>query len=257
MGKGNFSIDVTYGAGTKNFTPEMEQAIDDAADFWEDIIVGNNSGTNHNIEIEVSGENKGGPNVQGAAPLASANPTEIMTNSNGNVLSTAGTASVNTNAEVFEKLTSDMDLFTNTMKHEFGHVVGIGTLWEANDLIDPNNSVYNADTNAGEIYGELLGREGGEDIPLTSGVGQGSDNSHWAEEVFGNELMSHEAEEPGVSQPISEMTIASLEDIGWEVDYDLAEAFPDKSTSASAFMGDFSSSDSSSALALETDSSLM
>jgi hypothetical protein len=257
MAKGNFSIDVTFGEGTRNFTPEMKQAVNDAADFWESIIVGNNSGTDHNIEIEVSGENQGGPNAQGGAPLAGATFTETMTNSNGNVLSTAGAASVNTNAVVFEELTSDIDLFTNVMKHEFGHVVGIGTLWEANDLIDPDNSVYNADTNAGEIYGELLGREGSEDVPLTSGEGPGSDNGHWREEVFGNELMSHESEGPGISQPLSELTIASLEDIGWEVDYDLAEVFPDESTTASAFMGDVSSSNSSSALALETDSSLM
>jgi Leishmanolysin len=257
MANGNFSIDVTFGAGSRNFTPEMKQAINEAADFWEDVIVGNNSGTDHNIEIEVSGENQGGPNAQGGAPLAGAAFTDTMTNSNGNVLSTAGIAIVNTNAEVFESLTSDMDLFTNVMKHEFGHVVGIGGLWEANDLIDPDRGVYKADTNAGEVYGALLNREGSEDIPLTSGVGQGSDNSHWAEEVFGNELMSHQAEGPGTSQPFSELTIASLEDIGWEVDYDLAEAFPDESTTASAFMGDFSSSNSSSALALETDSSLM
>jgi predicted Zn-dependent protease len=155
MANGNFSIDVTFGKGTENFTPEMKQAINDAADFWEDVIVGNNSGTSHNLKIEVGGEDLGGVNEQGGATLAAAGPTETMTNSNGNVLSTAGAAFVNTNAEVFEASTSDIESFTNTMKHELGHAVGIGSLWEANHLIDPNNAVYNSATNAGKVYGEL------------------------------------------------------------------------------------------------------
>lgn len=97
----------------------------------------------------------------------------------------------------------------------------------------------------------------GKAIPLTSGVGEGSDIAHWQEEIFNNELMSHEVEASGSTMPLSEVTIASLEDLGWEVNYGVAEAFPDESTTASALMGDVSSSNSSSSLALDTDSSLM
>jgi hypothetical protein len=263
MAKSNFAIDVTFGQGTKNFSPEMKQAINDAADFWEGVIVGNNSGKSHNIKIEVAGEDLGEPDKQGSAALAFAAPTETMTNSHGNVLSTDGIAAVNTNAEVFQALNSDIDLFTNVVKHEFAHVVGIGTLWEANHLVDPNNAVYNAATNAGKVYGELQGLEVGKAIPLTSGVGVASDIAHWQEEFFQNELMSHEAEAPEYSMPLSELTIASLEDIGWEVNYGAAEAFPDRSTlaSAPALTTDLSSnnfaSDDYSSLALDAGSSFL
>ncbi|MGL5795256.1 MAG: leishmanolysin-related zinc metalloendopeptidase [Waterburya sp.] len=263
MTNSSFSIDVTFGQGTENFSPEIKQAINDAADFWESVIVGNNSGTSHNIQIEVGGEDLGGVNEQGSAALAGAAPIETMTNENGNVLSTAGAAFVNTNAEVFQAVTSDIEDFTNTMKHEFGHVVGIGTLWEANNLIDPNNAVYNSNTNAGKVFGELQGLEVGKAIPLTSGVGEGSDIAHWQEEFFQNELMSHEAEASGYSMPLSELSIASLEDIGWEVNYGAAEVFPDESTvaSAPALIADLSSSnivsDNYSSLALEPTTSLM
>jgi hypothetical protein len=51
-----------------------------------------------------------------------------------------------------------------------------------------------------------------------------SNYTHWREEIFNTELMTHEAEFDGV-MPLSQMTIASLRDIGWLVNYGAADFY--------------------------------
>lgn len=46
--------------------------------------------------------------------------------------------------------------------------------------------------------------------------------------------MTHLAEASGTSMPSSHMTIASLRDMGWNVNYGAAEAYPDGITSETA-----------------------
>ncbi|MGD1917407.1 MAG: leishmanolysin-related zinc metalloendopeptidase, partial [Pleurocapsa sp.] len=145
--------------------------------------------------------------------------------SNGNLLPTSCVSNINTIPEVIEDFNSNIEYFTETMIHEFGHVMGIGTLWEHNNLIDFATDTYSADTYAGSAYGELLGTNEATAIPLATGMGAGSDFSHWSEEVFDNELMSPSAEGVGIPEFASQMTIASLQDMGWNVDYGAAEAY--------------------------------
>jgi hypothetical protein len=218
---GDFNIEITFGQGTANFSPQMVDAVLEAAEFWENTITQSSFNGDHTLNIEVSGA------VQAEGTLASATFTDYAIDANNNIMPTLGVANVNTDPNILAS--SSVDSFTRTMIHEFGHVMGIGTLWEANGLIDPTTATYDANTNAGIVYGEiLLGQNTPEAIPLTTGEGEGSDFSHWDEEIFDNELMTHEAESLGVSSmPLSLMTLASLQDIGWNVDYDLAELYPD------------------------------
>jgi Leishmanolysin len=59
-------------------------------------------------------------------------------------------------------------------------------------------------------------------IPLEQGGGAGSNCGHWAEKCFLNEVMTSAANS---DLPISRLTIAGLEDLGYTVDYGTAEAF--------------------------------
>lgn len=120
------------------------------------------------------------------------------------------------------------------MTHEFAHVMGFGNLWRMNSLINPMTGVYFADSKAGLVYNRDNNTTG-VDIPLTTNEGTGSDLAHWQEETFGNELMTHEIEVSGISNPLSELTLASLEDIGWNVNYEVAELYPDSSTNLASF----------------------
>lgn len=223
----DFSIEIVYGAGSENFTIPMKSAINEAAQTWEDTILESTFLGEHTLTIEVGGEDFG---VDGFAAVASPNPGYggLALDTNYNFMPIRGSSSVNINPQVIQIFSSNPEYFSDLMTHEFGHVMGIGTLWEINDLIDPISGNYYANTNAGRVYSN-----GYENIPLTMGEGVGSDGGHWREETFGNELMTHELEFPGTSQPLSEMTLASLEDIGWNVDYGVADTYPDYYTAIS------------------------
>jgi hypothetical protein len=223
----DFSINVVFGEGSEAFSEEIKAGIQNAADFWENVISGSTFDGDHLLTIEVGGKDLG------KSTLAEATFSETKIDTNGNLLPIAGEATVNTNPEILQQFNSHDQHFIDTIDHEFGHVLGIGTLWEENKLIDVNNGVYNANTNAGKAYGELQGLSVSKAIPITTGEGEGSDLSHWQEEIFGNELMSHQGEDPSVHQPLSKVTIASLDDIGWNVNYGAAEIYPDSFTLAS------------------------
>ena len=221
----DFSIKVKLGAGTKNFTAGMKAAIEDAADIWEDAISQSNFSNGHTLTIEVRGENLG---ANGFEAKAGPEARTLRKDTNGNLLPTEGNSTVNTNDKTFKRFANNREYFTNLMAHEFGHVMGIGTLWKINDLIDTRLGGYRANTQAGNVYN--TGKKIRTNIPLTTGQGKGSDDLHWREEVFDNELMTHEGESIGSSEPLSIMTLASLEDIGWNVDYRVADIFPDAQT---------------------------
>ena len=238
LAKNNFSIEILYGSGAENFTPEMRTEIEAAADTWEDAILQSTFEGGHTLEITVGGEELGEQNTQdetdplnGKAPIAGAGiiSDSLEIDANGNNLPTEGVSVINTNADKLQELEDNPDLLNRVMVHEFGHVMGMGGLWQENDLIDPITGVYRSDTNAGEAYHRLYNTDG--DIPLASG--DSGISGHWDEEIFGNELMTPQKESLGISMPLSEITLGSLEDIGWNVFDGAAEPFPDFDTNAS------------------------
>jgi hypothetical protein len=218
-----FNIAITFGRGSEGLSEAMADAVIEAAQFWEDAITTSSLSGDHTLTIEVGGT------VQAPGVLASAgpDPDELVNDVNGNLMPILGASNINTNPDTVNYLSSNIEFFTRVMIHEFGHVMGIGTLWEVNNLIDPTTATYNANTYAGIAYGELLDTDTPTAIPLTTGVGPGSDLRHWDEGIFSNELMTYAAEDTGTSMPASIMTLASLQDLGWNVNYDIAEIYPD------------------------------
>src|SRR5438876_1519294 len=71
-------------------------------------------------------------------------------------------------------------------------------------------------------YG-VLRNAGPTPVPVENTGGPGTRNGHWRETVFRNELMSGFIAGPG--NPLSRVTAASLEDLGYVVDMDAAEAY--------------------------------
>lgn len=224
----DFYIEVVFGEGTADFTPEMRTAVNEAAAVWENTISQSSFDNEHILTIEIEGEDLG--STEGSlAARASLDPESLELDNNGNFLPDRGRSVVNTNALLLPIFSDNTQYFREILTHEFAHVMGFGSLWETNDLIDPITGVYYADTYAGEVYNSSNNTTN-LDIPLTTDEGSGSDFAHWQEETFGNELMTHEFEPIGVSNPLSELTLASLEDIGWNVNYEVAELYPDFST---------------------------
>jgi hypothetical protein len=113
--------------------------------------------------------------------------------------------------------------------HEMLHVLGFGSFWGSTD----KNLVVNPST-ANAAYTGASGIAGckaiGGNITCASSVpvegtqgGDGTVNSHWRESTFGKELMTGFLNS-GIN-PLSVMTIRSLEDLGYTVNPAAADAF--------------------------------
>jgi hypothetical protein len=118
-----------------------------------------------------------------------------------------------------------------TIVHEMGHVLGVGTLWEEKGLVQLANSNRNpqteCDTNPqyigakGKLEWQKLGRSG--NVPLEKGYGTGTCEGHWDEDTLKNELMTGFLDVG--TNPLSRLSIASLEDLGYTVNYVPADAY--------------------------------
>lgn len=142
--------------------------------------------------------------------------------------------------------------------HEMGHVIGIGTLWSVqftiggnafpqllrdavfqfvggNLVANPQNQPFYTGAN-GKAAFAALGGSG--DIPvedgsfqglsaaqILQGQGRGSVDSHWLENQFVNELMTPALNGGGVANPLSDMSIRSLEDMSYDVDTSFADSY--------------------------------
>lgn len=142
---------------------------------------------------------------------------------------------------------ADINLLENSqrldavVRHEMGHVLGIGSMWNFLGLIqdalpdsEPNLSLDQpkfVGTNAVAEYNALGGTgnfvpvENGFTNGMSNGAGPGAINGHLAQAALGTEeLMTFNSESS--NPPLSRVTIGSLEDLGYIVDYSQADDFP-------------------------------
>jgi hypothetical protein len=108
--------------------------------------------------------------------------------------------------------------------HEMGHVLGIGTLWQAKGLLagaGTSNPVY-VGGNGVAAYNAIFGATGNS-VPVENTGGDGTRDSHWRESVFGAELMTGFIN-PGAN-PLSRVTAASLIDLGYSVNLAAADGY--------------------------------
>ncbi len=172
--------------------------------------------------------------------LAQSGPCIIRSN---NHLPLVG--SMTFNSQYLSTLSTD-DLH-KTVLHEMLHTLGFGTLWGA-----PSTAGYgfNMVASAGKAgasftgFQALCGAKGQNSAPgswssvpvedcvvhPTATCGSGTQDSHWRWAVFGNELMTGWIV-PG-PQPLSATTIASLHDLGYQIDLTQADAFAVSTTAA-------------------------
>ncbi len=114
--------------------------------------------------------------------------------------------------------------------HEMGHVLGFGTLWPDQGLLtgacpeDPNVTTCSTDPQfLGAVGRQKYHDMGGlaTNVPVEGTGGAGTWNSHWRESVFENELMTGFI--GSGANPLTAMTIGSIQDLGYTVDYSSAE----------------------------------
>lgn len=119
-------------------------------------------------------------------------------------------------------------LLNAVVLHEMLHVLGFGTIWPDQGLVQGAGTPASAFLGASARQGCLtLGGSAAtvcaSSVPLETGSGGGHDDSHWRESVFGAELMTPFVS-PGAN-PVSRMTLGSLTDLGYAVAPQAYEAF--------------------------------
>lgn len=152
----------------------------------------------------------------------------------GNILGQAGPcATDDDDFPRFGTITLDLDdvndmildgSLNEVMRHEFGHVLGLGTLWSA-------GTTYTASgMGSGHPYIPQYANQAHQSLDgsgpaLVEDVGgSGTVGSHWKETFYDHELMTGFVEASG-AMPLSNLTVSALRDLGYQVRNENAESY--------------------------------
>jgi Leishmanolysin len=219
-----FTIEVRFMGG---LTTGQKNAFKTAADRWTQIIVGDlpsvmvDGELIDDIVIQAQGSAIDGP----GAILGQAGPTRLRPPNAGTAAFLPAKGKMAFDTADLAKMETNGTL-TDVITHEMGHVLGIGTVWSLKKLLKGAGTANPTFTGkeAKKEFGKLrMPPSGATPVPLENTGGAGTRDSHWRETVFNNELMSGFIAAPG--NPISRMTVASLQDIGYTVDLNAAEPY--------------------------------
>ncbi len=220
-----FSITVLFRGG---LTPTQREAFRAAAAKWEGVIakplpaVRVNGVATTGCLIDAQGSViDGGGGILGMAGPTRLRP-DIPQMGKARLLPCAGMMSFDV-ADL-----ADMErkgTLVDVIAHEMGHVIGIGTVWTRKGVLAGAASP-NPTFRGGMCRHEFarLGGQGG-DVPVENEGGGGTRDSHWRERFFRNELMTGYVSPAGTANPLSRLTIASLADLGYDVDYSKADPY--------------------------------
>jgi hypothetical protein len=217
-----FTIEVEFTGG---LTQSQRDAFKAAADRWVRVIVGDlpnvlvEGEVIDDVLILAQGADIDGPR----GVLGQAGPTFLRPPNAGAAASIPAKGVMTFDRADLTQM-EEAGTLNDVIVHEMGHVLGSGTIWSIKGLIrddGPNNPVFIGE-NAMREYGTLLGTAP-RPVPVENTGGPGTRGSHWRESVFNNELMTGFVDVP--PNPMSRLTVASLQDMGYQVDVNAAEAY--------------------------------
>lgn len=128
--------------------------------------------------------------------------------------------------------------------HEMLHALGVGTLWAGKGLVQGAGTASSAYTGINAINGcQFHGGGAGcvSNVPLETTGGAGTRDVHWREAPsstgigFRTELMTGFVSPAGTPNPLSRITIGSLADLGYIVNFSAADAYTVPSTAAALY----------------------
>ena len=112
------------------------------------------------------------------------------------------------------------------MLHEMGHALGFNPKTYLPKQLgrgDPRDPVFIGNAAKSE-FATHVAWYGGEPVPLEKALGIGPQDPHWRYSVFGDELMVPVLF-PGFKSPLSTVTLGLFEDLGYTVDYSVADPY--------------------------------
>lgn len=217
-----FTITVVFTGGLNT---AQKNAFKAAADRWSTVIVGDlpdvviGGQLIDDVLIEASGAAIDGP----GGILGQAGPTHLRPPTAGAAAFLPAKGRMQFDIADLAQMQANGTL-KDVITHEMGHVLGIGTIWTQKGLLvgaNTTNPTFKG-TQAKKEYGALKGT-GPVAVPVENTGGPGTKNSHWRETVFRNELMTGFVNGP--PNPLSRVTVASLQDLGYVVDISKAEPY--------------------------------
>jgi Leishmanolysin len=217
-----YTIEVRFLGG---LTQRQKDAFKVAADRWSRVIIGDlpsvivDGETIDDLLILAQGADIDGP----GRILGQAGPTRLRPRNAGAAAFLPAKGEMTFDSADLAQMEAAGTL-NDVITHEMGHVIGIGTVWTQKRLLKgagTTNPTFTGKT-AEQEYGALRGN-GPMPVPVENTGGPGTANSHWRETVFGNELMTGFVGQAG--NPLSRMTVSSLQDIGYKVDLAAAEPY--------------------------------
>ncbi|MFO0845086.1 MAG: leishmanolysin-related zinc metalloendopeptidase [Gemmataceae bacterium] len=213
----DFNIDVRFGGG---LTAGQQATFQRAADRWAQVILGDvpdavyNGAVVDDILIEAKGEDIDGPlNILGQAAPDAFRAGSKLPYHGFMEFDKADLAAMEKSGQLF-----------NVIVHEMGHVLGVGTIWDDLKLLAGAGTPGPLFTgvNATREYNRIF-RTNSPGVPVESGGGAGTADSHWSEAVFRDELMSGFLNFG--RNPVSRITAASMMDLGYQVNLNGGDFF--------------------------------
>jgi len=228
----------------------VQTALNTAAATWETIIRGNLSSINFSgspvaADTCIDGQPEINDIVDDVRIYVDISPIDGP----GMVLGSAGPCftRISDGTPIVGSMNFDSDdlnsLSASTLNavilHEMAHILGIGTLWDG-DLQNPSCSGGACDSSdppgpdtrylgsTAVAAWRSLGGTNTTGVPVENGdgvsAGPGTRDGHWREIVFGTELMTGFVNSSGAN-PLSQLTIAVLVDLGFTVDFAQADSY--------------------------------
>jgi len=190
----NFRVTYYNTEGT-NIQDGFSTFLEQAMNFWEDKLT-----EDTRIDLDVRASSLDDPRILAYGSM----------NNRGNIRS-GGDITINLNAVAMS--------WTDVLKHEIGHVMGIGLAYKwTNAIIRNEDGAFLRSTEFPETYEIYRDEYGGtfNNIPLGDSAG------HFRESIFTTELMTPYSNE-GQVQPATDLTLSALSSLGWSIDLSKAE----------------------------------
>ena len=258
-----FDVQFTAAAldATTGYSAAERQLFINGMNYWDSLISGHQDNVSRNFTLTVDSFSQAASG--GSVTLGSAGPQALFFS---NVVADAYTSDQRfiLAGNGFARFNTHPDAGTlrySTVLHEIGHTLGIGTLWEDNELQNDGVAGNHNRTEAGATPGEYSGGfalAAYQDefnalagfIPVEQSGGGGTAYGHWDEEDnFGqsltgitdaqgrdlrDELMTGYASPNEANTFVSNTTIQSLRDLGYTL-----EQVPEPSSTALISIGSF------------------
>jgi hypothetical protein len=218
-GEGDYNIQIDF-KGT--WTADLQDAFIASADLLSSWIVGDIADVFFRgkiiDDIVITAELK---DIDGAGGiLGQAGPTAVRTD--GYLPAAAVMQFDSADADAF----SQAGQWEEIVLHEMIHSIGFGTIWDFLGLVDGSGTQTPTFSGSAATltYEAEFGAVGAAGVPLEQDGGQGTIESHWDEETFDAELMTgYLNTSTSISfdvwitgDDLSDMTLASLEDLGYD-----------------------------------------